>query len=170
MKWIITALLLIGITSCKPEPKYAGDGVLTLGHSFLGKPVCVIKMPPVDISRPHIETYNLSGIPPSESDYRVTLVVPSSGEITQADRKLWGVCSFKIRANQAERIIVSSEFYYMHNSVYGSAPRYFNGLYTGDNRFAAVDGQGRLELIFECPGFASSEPVWAYVEIQSGGE
>jgi hypothetical protein len=170
MKWVIALLLAAGMTSCKPEYKYSGDGALTLGHGVLRNPIYTIQMPQIDISRPHVEKYDLRGIPPSKVYYLVSLAVLSSGELTPSDRKAWGQCSFKMKKNGTEVLTASSEFCKMRNCWDKKDGFYINGLYTLDAEFTVFNDQDHWELIFECPGFDSSEPVWAYIVLHSGGK
>jgi hypothetical protein len=165
--YLVTILFALATISCKPD--YRGAGVLTLGHGLLWTPIYTIQMPEIDISKPHVETYDLGGIPPSKVFYSATLVVPSSGEITPSDREAWGSCSFTIKKNGIVVKTRGSEFRKMDNCISG-VNQYLNGLYIMSFDFMVSDPQDHWELVFECSGFESPKPVAGYILLQSGGE
>ena len=168
MKWAIAILLIMVMTSCKPE--YHGDGVLTVGHGILWTPIYKIQMPQIDISKPHVEKYDLNGLPSSEAFYCAALVVPFSREITPSNREMWGSCRFTITKNGRVVQTSISELSKMINNITVKERVWLNGLYTMDTTFTVPDHQDHWELIFECAGFASPEPVWANIRLQSGGK
>jgi hypothetical protein len=167
VKYLAVGFFALATVSCKPD--YRGDGVLTRGHGLLWTPIYIIQMPEIDISKPHAETYNLGGIPPSKVFYSATLVVPSSGEITPSDRAAWGNCSFTIKKNGIVVKTRGSEFRKMDNCISG-VNQYLNGLYIMSFDFTVSDPQDHWELVFECSGFESLKPVAGYILLQSGGE
>ena len=169
MKWMAIILLTLGMMSCGPNKKYSGDGVLTRSHGLLFNPVHHIEMPKLDVSKPQIKKYDLSGLPSSEAFYGVALVVPSLGEITPSDRDGWGVGRFTVKKGGRLIQTSSSKFSKMINNL-SRESLWLNGLYIGGFRFVVDDDQDHWELIFECSGFDSPEPVWAYVLLRSGGK
>lgn len=163
---VVSAFLLL--TACKPE--YSGDGLLTKSHGILWTPIYTIRMPEVEIFRACTNRYDLKDIPSSKAFYSIALVVPSSGEITPAERQAWGTCHFEIKKNGQVVQSSGSSFSEMINWRTKEFGVYLNSLYIENLKFTASDPSDHWELIFKCSGFDSRKSVAGYIFISSGGE
>ena len=167
---LMTGLLLLTCLSCKNT--YEGDGVLTHNHApfWLWPDVFEIQMPRIDISKPHIEKYRLRGIPVSKARYDVFLVIPTTNYLEPKDMTKWGDCSFEIRRNG-----VSIKRYVSAFCKMGNNKGQYNKLYIDlpldvGADFHVSNDQDQWDVVFECSGVDSPEPVWAYILLHSGGK
>jgi hypothetical protein len=158
---------------------YKGDGVLTHSSApffgLLWPDVYEIQMPRIDISKHCFYKYKLDGIPLTEerSRYSAFLVIPSADYLKYEDRMSWGWGRFEIMRNNDSIQSFNSTFDLMINNYNGK----YNRLYiekTGASHeslsFVVTNKQDCFELIFECSGCDSPEPIWAYILIHSGGK
>lgn len=170
LKWrVLTGLMWLMMTSCQQiTSSYTGDGELTRLLGCVEPPLYQIQMLPIDISKPQNQRYKLTGLPPSERMYRVALIV-SSAEFLSG-RKTWGECVFQLHDKEKRVKIVRSRFSDLNDQFPTRNQVYANGLYHPTIVFRVQDHRNPWDLTFECAGFASSEPVWAYLLICSEGK
>lgn len=168
LRYLTVFFCVLAIMSCKPE--YRGDGALTFSRGIFGAPNFTVEMPDVDISKPQEIKYDLTSLPVSKVYYWVRLVVPAQDEITRAERHAWGTCGLRIIENKKERHAVNLNFSDMMNSLSRREDIYLNSLYTLDFQLPCTNATNQLELIFECTGFDSLEPVWAHIQLHAGGK
>lgn len=181
MKIIFITLISLGLLSCS-QRQYTGDGIFSYHRTpffgLLWPSVFEVKMSDINISKPILKTYNLSGlpIPDPRSNYRVYIVIPSNS-LDDPDRTGWGNCRFEIKKNGVIVKKISSDFSKMINNRTRGENSYLNRLYinpfaTGEVAFSILDGHEDAKLTFECSGFDDkfSQPVWAHILVRAGGK
>lgn len=173
------AIFILACHSWGSSSPYKGDGVVTHNRApffgLLWPDVYEIKMPQIDISKRGFYKYNLDGIPLTElrSSYSAFLVIPSTDYLKPEDRMSWGWGRFEVQHNTDSIQNFGSDFALMINNFDGN----YNKLYIERTdpthkslSFIVTNKQDHLEFIFECSGFDSPEPIWAYILIHSGGK